>query len=198
MTREHLSQPRQGECSPPLPPHCPTQHPLLQHRRDPEVMQGVCGAAWTAVQSIARATGTGKYFLSDFGSFGCGFWLHHSRNGDLDLLPSEQSRCRCDGITPGGLKLLPMSPFLPPRCILCHFCAAPGTTSLPKVGDSHSGAAGSWCSLMIWPCRVTLLQPPSLILLPCMRTQPHSPAALLPAQPHSPGQLAGFKPVKVK
>lgn len=84
-------------------------------------MKGVCGAAWTAMQSTARATGTGKCFLSDFGSLGCGCWLHHSCNGDLDLLPGEQSRCWCAGIAPGGLKPLPVSPFLPPRCICATF-----------------------------------------------------------------------------
>lgn len=69
------------------------------------------------MQSAARATGTGKCFLSDFGSLGSGCWLHHSCSGDLELLPSEQSRHRCAGTSPGGLKPLPVSPFLPPRCI---------------------------------------------------------------------------------
>lgn len=91
----------------------------------------------------------------------------------------------------------PCASISPSQVHLCHFCAAPGTTSLPKVGDSHSEAAGIWFSLTIWPCRVTLLQPPSFTPLPCMRAQPHSPPALLPARPHSPGQPAGFKPVKV-
>lgn len=57
------SEPAQaGGVQPLLPPHCPTQHPLLQESGDSEVMQGLCGAAWTAMQSAARATGTDKCF----------------------------------------------------------------------------------------------------------------------------------------
>lgn len=115
LTWEHLSQPRQGECRAPLPPHCPTQQPLLQQRRDPEVMQGVCGAAWTAMQEQLELFP--ECFLSDFGSLSYGCCLQHSYNGDLDLLPREQSRCWSSGTSPGGLKPLPVPPFLPPRCI---------------------------------------------------------------------------------
>lgn len=180
-----------GSADPPLPPHRPAASSPLRQRRDPEVTQGGCGGAWMATQSAAGALCSEHEAgqLAPASGPKC-LWepwpwmlLQHSCSGDPDLLPSERSRCWCAGPCPGGLKSLPVPPFLPPRCTCAGwagFCAAPGTKSLSKVGDPHLEAAGSWCFPIIWPCRVPLPQPPSLTSLPCMGAQPRSPPGSAP------------------
>lgn len=80
--------------------------------------RGRAGSLWCSLDSNAGYCKSNRCcFLSHFGSLSCGCWPHHSCSVDLDPLSSEQRRCWCAGTSPGGLKPLPVPPFLPPRCI---------------------------------------------------------------------------------
>lgn len=105
-----------GSATPSLPPNRPAASSPPQQRRDPEVIQGICGGAWMAMQGTAGALCSeheaGQQWSPEQ------FWLWILLEPPMQWrprpTPSERSRCWCAGTSPGSLKPLPVPSFLPP------------------------------------------------------------------------------------